>query len=237
MKRELVPLIKDLKEAADAERARILAWFFKTGKGEYGEGDKFLGITVPVQRKIARRYTGISLDAVAELMVSPVHEHRLVALMILVTKYKKANEREMETIFKFYWKHRRRVNNWDLVDSSAPQILGAHLVRGGRDLLDGMAVSKVIWERRMAMVATLTFIRLGEFNDTFRIAEKLLDDKHDLIHKAVGWMLREVSKRSERALVQFLETHYEAMPRTALRYAIERFPEERRRRMLHGDLA
>ena len=237
MNRELVPLIKELKAAADPERARTSAWFFKTGEGDYGEGDRFIGIRVPVQRQIAKRHAGISLDAIEELIASPIHEYRTVALEILVAKYKKGSERERQAIFNFYRKQRKWVNNWDLVDGSAPQILGAHLVPGGRELLDRMAVSKVLWERRMAIVATMAYIRLDEFDDTFRIAEKLLNDKHDLIHKAVGWMLREVGKRSESALVQFLEAHYEAMPRTALRYAIERFPEERRKRMLRGDFS
>jgi 3-methyladenine DNA glycosylase AlkD len=237
MNRELVELIREVRAAADPERARASAWFFKTGEGQYGEGDRFIGIRVPVQRQIAKRYAGISLDAVAELIASPIHEHRMVALEILVEKYKKGNERERQTIFNFYRKQRKWINNWDLVDGSAPQILGMHLLSGGRELLEHMSVSKNLWERRMAIVATLTFIRRDEFDDTLRIAERLLDDKHDLIHKAMGWMLREVGKRSESTLVQFLEEHYDAMPRTALRYAIERFPEERRRRMLRGDFS
>jgi 3-methyladenine DNA glycosylase AlkD len=237
MNRELVALVRELRAAADPQRARVSAWFFKTGEGQYGEGDRFIGIRVPVQRQIAKRHAGISLDAMAQLIASPIHEHRVVTLEILVSKYKKGNERERQAIFDFYRKQRKWINNWDLVDGSAPPILGTHLVSGGRELLDRMSVSKNLWERRMAIVATLTFIRRDEFDDTLRIAEKLLADKHDLIHKAMGWMLREVGKRSERALVQFLEVHYKAMPRTALRYAIERFPEERRKRMLRGDFS
>lgn len=237
MQKELIALKRELRQAADPERARTSAWFFKTGEGDYGEGDQFLGVRVPVQRQIAKRYRAISLESVAQLIASPVHEYRLVALEILVSKYMSGAARERQQVFNFYRRQRKWVNNWDLVDGSAPQILGAYLVPRGRDLLDQMAVSKVVWERRMAIVATAAFIRHGEFDDTFRIAEGLLNDKHDLIHKAVGWMLREIGKRSESALLEFLQTHYEAMPRTALRYAIERFPEELRKRLLRGDFS
>ena len=226
-------LTRELSALADPERARNLAWFFKTGSGEYGEGDRFLGITVPVLRKVARGYRELPLDGIAKLLASEWHEHRLIALLILVAQYADAPD----AVFDFYIAQTARINNWDLVDASAPYIAGAHLLARPRHrkLLYRFAMSDNLWERRIAIVSTLAFIRAGELDDAFAISSRLLRDKHDLIHKAVGWMLREAGKRDEARLLAFLRQHYAAMPRTALRYAIERFPEPRRRQILRGE--
>jgi 3-methyladenine DNA glycosylase AlkD len=234
-------LERDLAAAADPQRAANLAWFFKTGRGQDGEGDRFIGIPVPVQRRIALRYRGLALDDIAELLRSPVHEHRFTALEVLVAQYERAgpilrNCAGREKIFEFYLEHLSGVNNWDLVDTSAPFIVGAHLLhKRSRRLLDRLAGSGDIWTRRVAIVSTLALIKHGETEDTFRIARKLLADRHDLIQKACGWALREAGKVSRAALVSFLREHYASLPRTTLRYAIERFPPERRKRMLGGD--
>ncbi len=223
-------LKREMSALADPERARNLAWFFKTGPGEYGEGDRFLGITVPLLRKVARRHRELPLDGIAKLLASEWHEHRLVALLILVAQYIDAPE----AVFDFYIAQTARINNWDLVDASAPYIVGAHLLAHPRrrKLLYRFAGSDNLWERRIAVVSTLAFIRAGELDDVFAISSRLLGDEHDLIHKAVGWMLREAGKRDEKRLLAFLQQHYAAVPRTALRYAIERFPESRRRQIL-----
>jgi 3-methyladenine DNA glycosylase AlkD len=230
----LSALQRELTQAADPKRVRICKWFFKTGKGQYGEGDKFSGITVPVQRKIARRFKHLPLADVKKLLRSPVHEHRFTALKILVFQYESLDEAAKKKIFDFYLDNINRVNNWDLVDTSAPYIVGKHLRSRGRSVLYRLAKSTNLWERRIAMVSTMAFIAEGDLADTFAIAEILLSDQHDLIHKAVGWMLREAGKRSQPALLDFLQTHYAAMPRTALRYAIERLPEAQRKRVLKG---
>lgn len=221
---------------ADPKRAKALAWFFKTGKGEYGEGDRFIGITVPEQRRVALRHVELPLNEVARLLDSPIHEHRFTALEILVAKYARADEAARSRIFAFYLRHAGRANNWDLVDTSAPYIVGQHLKRRPRKQLDRLAASRNLWKRRIAIVATLALIRDGEIDDTFRIAKKLLRDRHDLIHKAVGWALREAGKVSRPALLKFLQAHYSAMPRTTLRYAIERFPPKQRQQILAAEL-
>jgi 3-methyladenine DNA glycosylase AlkD len=184
---------------------------------------------VPKQRTVARKYAGISLNAVGKLLSSKIHEHRLVALLILVDKYKKADLEGKEEIADFYLSHTRHINNWDFVDISAPSILGEYLIDKDRSVLYRLSRSKNLWERRISILSTLTFIRRCDFGDTLRIAEILLDDGHDLIHKAVGWMLREVGKRDLQVEENFLRRHYRRMPRTMLRYAIERFEEEKRR--------
>jgi len=227
---KLTDLKKELAAAADPERARNSAWFFKTAEGQYGHGDRFIGITVPTMRKIAHRYIHLPLTDVKKLLASPIHEHRFVALEILVAQY----EQGSATVFGFYLKHTKFINNWDLVDASAPYIVGAHLLTRPRKILYRLAKSRSLWERRIAIVSTMMFIRAGEIEDTFAIAKLLLVDEHDLIHKAVGWMLREAGKQSAPALVKFLKENYAQMPRTALRYAIERFPAERRKQMLAG---
>ena len=233
----LLDLQRELARAADPQSARGLAVFFKTGKGEYGEGDEFCGITVPVLRKIAKRYLHLRLADVKKLLRSRVHEHRFTALEILVFQFEAGDESAKEKLFDFYLKHTRYVNNWDLVDTSAPYIVGEHLAIRPRRIPYQLAKSSNIWERRIAIVATLAFIRNGDLKDTFGIAAVLLKDEHDLIHKAVGWMLRETGKRSQPALLNFLKRNYVSMPRTALRCGIERLPEAQRKRALKGDFA
>ena len=227
-------LQRELARAADPQSARGLAVFFKTGKGEYGEGDEFCGITVPVLRKIAKRYLHLRLADVKKLLSSRVHEHRFAALEILVFQFEAGDKSAKEKMFDFYLKHTRYINNWDLVDTSAPYIVGEHLATRPRKILYRLAKSSNIWERRIAIVATAAFIKRGDLKDTFGISALLLKDKHDLIHKAVGWMLREAGKRSEPAMLKFLAQHYSVMPRTALRYAIERVPQAQRRGILKG---
>lgn len=221
----------ELGDLGDAERARSSARFFKTGIGEYGEGDRFIGVTVPAQRAVARRQRALPLSQIGVLLRSPIHEERLTALLILVEQYAAGTPEEQSERARFYLANAKRVNNWDLVDSSARDILGAHLVRRNRAVLRRLARSSCLWERRIAIIATFAFIAAGESKDTFQLAALLLDDDHDLMHKATGWMLREVGKRvSEDALRGFLERHATRMPRTMLRYAIERFPESERTR-------
>lgn len=227
----LANLKKELAAAADPERARNSAWFFKTGEGQYGQGDQFIGLTVPTMRRIAHRYIHLPLADVEKLLASPIHEHRFVALEILVAQYERENS---PAIVDFYVKHTQFINNWDLVDTSAPYILGQHLLTRPRKILYRLAKSRNLWERRIAIIATMPLIRAGELEDTFAIAKILLPDEHDLIHKAVGWMLREAGKQSAPALVAFLKQHHAQMPRTALRYAIERFPQAHRKQMLAG---
>lgn len=227
-------LERELADAADPRRAEILRGFFQTGEGQYGEGDRFLGITVPLQRKIALKHRALPLDDLAQLLSSAVHEHRFVALEILVAQYEDASPSLRDEIVSFYLRNTHRVNNWDLVDTSAPYLLGEHLKQRSRDLLDELAASENLWERRIAIVATLALVRQGETKDTLRIAKKLLSDEHDLIHKAVGWLLREAGKVSPPALLSFLRKNYGKLPRTTLRYAIERFPAAERKRMLNG---
>jgi 3-methyladenine DNA glycosylase AlkD len=216
---------KDLKAAGDLARAKVMQGFFKTGPGQYGEGDSFLGVSVPQSRKIAKKHQAVDLDAVKVLVHSDIHEERLVGLLILVHKYDSGEE----GIVDFYLENLKHVNNWDLVDLSAPCILGAALADKDRSLLFKLARSDCLWEKRIAIVATLYFIRRNEFEETIGIAELLLHDRHDLIHKAVGWMLREVGKRDVAVLEKFLSRHHQEMPRTMLRYAIERLPEKKKK--------
>jgi 3-methyladenine DNA glycosylase AlkD len=230
----LSDLTKELAAAADPERARNLAWFFKTAKGEYGHGDRFIGLTVPTVRRIAHGYAHLPLTDVAKLLASPIHEHRFEALEILVAQYERERSK---AIFDFYLQHTKFVNNWDLVDTSAPYIVGQHLLTRSRKILYRLAKSRNLWERRIAIVSTFAFIKAGEIEDTFAIAKLLLKDDHDLIQKAVGWALREAGKQSTSALLKFLKRNYSALPRTTLRYAIERFPRAQRKRMLAGIFA
>jgi 3-methyladenine DNA glycosylase AlkD len=223
---------KELQNLADPDKAKILQRFFKTGPGQYGEGDVFIGVAVPQSRQVAKKFGQLPLQGVRELLYSIVHEERLAALLILAQKYGSASDGEKEEIVKFYLDNIRQVNNWDLVDLSAPCILGAHLMNRDRTLLYRLAKSSNIWKRRIAIVATLYFIRNNDFSDTLRIAAMLLQDRHDLIHKAAGWMLREVGKRDAAAQEAFLERHCKTMPRTMLRYAIERLPERKRHRYI-----
>ncbi|MFC1586434.1 DNA alkylation repair protein [Fibrobacterota bacterium] len=220
----------ELKKHSDPKQAKNLQRFFKTGKGEYGEGDRFLGLKVPAQRKIAARFRDISLKDTIGLLHSSIHEHRLTALFILVGKYKKADEAGRKEIYTSYLKNTRYINNWDLVDSSAPHIVGNYLLDKDRKVLYRLARSRDLWERRISVLATFAFIMAGQLEDVFAIAEILLKDNHDLIHKAVGWMLREAGKRvSQDEEENFLQKHYRNMPRTMLRYAIERFDDRKRK--------
>lgn len=231
-------LKSEIKQLANPERAKILRRFFKTGKGEYGEGDIFLGITVPESRKIAKKYLSLRLEEISELFKSKIHEERLIALLILVEKFKKAkkNKLEQRKIFEFYLQQSQFVNNWDLVDLSADKIVGEFLFNDDKQLLHYYANSKNIWQRRIAIVSTFAFIKRRKFGETLAIAEILLKDEHDLIQKAVGWMLREVGKRNSEVLETFLQQNYKSMPRTMLRYSIEKFPEERRLKYLKGEI-
>jgi 3-methyladenine DNA glycosylase AlkD len=222
-------ILSSLEKVADHNKAALLSHFFKTGKGGYGEGDIFLGVTVPQQRKVALSLLTIPLEDVSEALNSPIHESRLTALIILVYKYKKSDQKQKKEIYSFYLKNIQFVNNWDLVDASSRDIVGNYLLDKNREVLYRLAVSKNIWERRVAIVATYEFIRNNDFADTLKIAEILLNDKHDLIHKAVGWMLREVGNREFKVEESFVKEFYKQMPRTMLRYAIEKFPDEKRK--------
>jgi 3-methyladenine DNA glycosylase AlkD len=228
----LASLKQEIREHANPAQAKNLMRFFKTGPGEYGEGDRFLGLTVPVQRAIARRHRDLPAADAEKLLASGVHEDRLIALLILIGLYDRGDDAAREAIVGIYLSNTARINNWDLVDLSAPQLLGRHLAVRDRDLLYRLARSASLWERRIAIIATLAFIRAGDLGTTFDIAAILLGDGHDLIHKAVGWMLREAGKKDRAAEERFLDRHAAAMPRTMLRYAIEKFPEKRRREYL-----
>lgn len=225
-----------LQKVARKDKAEFLPRFFKTGKGEYGEGDVFLGVTVPDTRKIAKEFLHIDLEEMVSLLKSKIHEERLAALLILVEKYEKAKKKkdsnEQKEIVDFYLKNKNGINNWDLVDLSAPKILGNFLLENDRKILYEYVHSLRLWDRRIAVVSTYAFIQNMQFQDTFKLCEQLLNDKHDLMHKACGWMLREIGKRDEKALEQFLKKNAQRMPRTMLRYAIERFPEEKRKAYL-----
>ena len=230
----LKTLIADFQKLKNPKQAKILSGFFKTGKGQYGEGDIFLGIKVPEQRKlVAEYYKDLFLSEVQKLIKSKIHEHRLTGLLILVAKYKKADSKEKEVIYKLYLKNSKNVNNWDLVDLSAPNIVGNFLLNQDRKILYKLAHSKNLWEKRISILSTFEFIRNNQFEDTLKIAEILMNDKHDLIHKAVGWMLRELGKRNQLLEEEFLDKHVTIMPRTMLRYAIEKFPKTKRKAYLH----
>lgn len=232
----LEDLEKKLKKYASEQRGKLLQRYFKTGKGEHGEGDVFLGLVVGDQRKIAKQFNNLPIKNIQELLNSKVHEKRLIALLILVEQFKKSDEPVREKIFDFYLKNTKNINNWDLVDLSAPNIVGKWLLNKPRDLLYKLATSDDLWEKRISIISTLTFIRNNEFEDTIKISEILLKDKHDLIHKAVGWMLREVGKKEQDVLENFLKKHYKKMPRTMLRYSIERFEENKRQKYLKGEI-
>ena len=228
-------VVAALEELIDPEKARFLPRFFRTGPGEYGEGDRFLGVTVPLQRQVARRFAGLDRTEVSRLLASPFHEARLTGLLILVRQFTKAGSAGQEAVVGFYLDHLHAVNNWDLVDLSAPKILGAWLLGQppeARRVLHRLARSGDLWQERVAMLATLPLIKADQFAEALAIAEVLLHHEHDLIHKAVGWMLREVGKRDRGTELAFLDAHGETMPRTMLRYAIEKFAPDQRRRYL-----
>lgn len=227
---------KDLEGLSHPGDAAFLQGFFKTGPGQYGEGDIFRGIRVPVVRKLAGKYRGISLENADALLHSACHEDRLLALLILIRKYEAADEAGRSAVYELYLGRTAYINNWDLVDLSAKRIVGAHLKNRSRKPLYRLARSKSIWERRIAVLATFHFINYNDFGDALEIAALLLGDKEDLIHKAVGWMLREIGKRDREREEEFLLRHYRRMPRTMLRYAIERFPRDRRLMYLNGEV-
>lgn len=237
---------KELRVFASAERKKAVEWFFKTGKGQYGEGDIFLGVSSPDMRRVSRKYRDLPFAELQKLIASPIHEERSCALSILVQRYEKGGERAnrapranpepRKTILDFYLHNMQYINNWDLVDCSAHKILGRAIHEGLQEvvILDRLAVSDILWERRIAIIATMYFIHKGQLDHTFRLAERLLADREDLMHKAVGWMLREAWKKDPAAVETFLIKHYPQIPRTALRYAIEKMEETKRQRFLKG---
>ena len=224
---------KLLRSRASAARAKALRWFFKTGPGQYGEGDRFLGLTMPQIRELARECTDLTLTDIEALLESPWHESRSLAVVLLAHRYPKADVATQRAIYNLYLRRADRINNWDLVDISAPRVVGAHLLTRSRAPLHRLAKSRDLWERRIGIVSTATFIDNNQFDDTLRIAVTLINDPHDLIHKAVGWMLREVGKRDEAVLRAFLDRRAGQLPRTALRYALERHSPILRKRYMH----
>lgn len=232
----LASLRRDISKLKNPNKAKVLAWFFKTGPGQYGEGDKFFGLVVPVCRQLAKKYWTLNNQAVKNLLESPWHEERLIALLILVKKFEQGDKNEQKKVFDFYLKNTKKINNWDLVDLSAPNIIGWWLVGKNHAILKKLSRSKSLWEKRISIVATFPFIKNGDPKTTLQIAHSLLGDKHDLIHKAVGWMLREVGKScSKKILLEFIRKNYLVIPRTTLRYAIEHFPEPKRKKLLAGN--
>ncbi|MGE5099180.1 MAG: DNA alkylation repair protein [Deltaproteobacteria bacterium] len=226
-----------LRKLGDADDANFLQRFFRTGPGQYGEGDRFLGVRVPAIRRVAREARGLPLEQIERLLEDRWHEVRLLAVILYADAYKHASPAQRTTIFRSYLRHSSRINNWDLVDVSASNVVGAHLLTRPRGQLDRLARSRSLWKRRIAIIATQAFIRNGEFDDTLRIAHLLMHDPHDLIHKAVGWMLREVGNRDRATLESFLEKHAHEMPRTMLRYAIEKLPAIERKRFMAARVA
>lgn len=221
-------VVKELNKFSSKEKARISSSFFKTDKGQYGEGDVFIGVTVPDTRKVSKKFIDISFSEVEKLLKNKIHEHRLVGLFILVEKYKSNPDK----VFDFYLKNIKSVNNWDLVDTSAYKIIGKYLLDKKRDILYELADSNNLWKERVAIISCYAFIKLKDFKDILKLSEKFLTHEHDLIHKAVGWMLREVGKKDEEVLKKFLNKFCRKMPRTMLRYAIEKFPESIRKQYL-----
>ena len=227
---------KELKQITDPIRARHESRYFKTDKGEYGEGDLFLGIKTEHKRKLAKKYSELPLKDTKYLITSKFHDYRFIALVILINKYRKADNQLKKKIFDFYLKHTKYINNWDLVDISADHIIGNYLLDKNRKILYKLVKSKSLWEKRISAIATFRFIKENDFKDSLKIAEILLKDEHDLIHKAVGWMLREVGKKDQVVEERFLKEYYQKMPRTMLRYAIERFEESKRQKYLKGKI-
>ncbi|MEK7437608.1 MAG: DNA alkylation repair protein [Pseudomonadota bacterium] len=223
---------KCLQKHGSATRARASAWFFKTGPGQYAQGDVFIGVSVPDQRKVSKHFADLPLQEIDKLLQSKTHEHRLTGVFILVGQYRAADPNSKKALAKFFLSRRPCINNWDLVDSSAAQILGHHLLGADSAVLYKLADSKNLWDRRIAIISTAAFIKQGEYRDTLNIAEILLHDTHDLIHKAVGWMLREVGNKSPATEERFLRKYAATMPRTMLRYAIEKFPVGKRKTYL-----
>jgi len=231
-------IIKELIKYSNPEKAKLLSGFFKTGKGEYGEGDIFIGVTVPEIRKIAKKYYEISLDELEKLISSNIHEERLCCLLILVKKFEVGDEKTRKDIYDFYTKNAKRINNWDLVDLTAHKIVGEWLTNRDRKILYELAKSGNLWERRISIISCFAFLRKNDYKDALEISKILMADSHDLIHKAVGWVLREVGKKDLDVEEKFLKENgrYKKMPRTMLRYAIEKFDEEKRKKYLRGEI-
>ncbi|MDD4955544.1 MAG: DNA alkylation repair protein [Candidatus Omnitrophica bacterium] len=223
---------QELKKKSSIEKAKILQGFFKTAPGEYGHGDVFIGVSVPCIREISKKYRQIDLKSALKLLKSKIHEERLLALIILVLKFNESEAAGKKKIYEIYLKSTKFINNWDLVDLTAPNIVGKFLADKNKKILYNLAKSDSLWERRIAIVATLNFIRNNNFSDTLKITKLLLSDRQDLIHKACGWMLREVAKRQKSLVVNFLSINHKKMPRVMLRYAIERFPRNEREKYL-----
>lgn len=236
MQPSLNKLKQNLRSHSKRKKAKAHSRFFKTGKGEYGEGDLFLGVNVPNCRKVAKQFINLSLDKTILLLHSKYHEERLVALLILVEKFNNSNPKGQKQIYNLYLKNTKYINNWDLVDLSASKIVGDYLFGKNDQILNRLARSKSLWERRISIIATSYYIYNNSFDKTLEISEILLTDEHDLIHKAVGWMLREVGKKDQKVEEKFLKIYYKRMPRTMLRYAIERFPEPLRQKYLKGQI-
>lgn len=230
-------LNKELKKLSDPVRAEHSKGYFKTGKGEYGEGDVFIGLTMGQQRQLAKGYNDFSIANIQKLLDSKIHEKRMIGLVIMVNRFNKADEKDRKFLFDFYLRNAKKVNNWDLVDISCPYLVGKYLVnkRKERKILYGLAKSKNLWEKRISIVSTSAFIRKGQLDDAFKISKMFLSDKHDLMHKAVGWMLREAGKKDINQLKKFLKDNYKNIPRTTLRYSIERFEETERKMFLEGE--
>jgi len=234
VKKTLLFLKKDLRKFAKPSKAKILQRFFKTGPGEYAEGDIFLGLKTDETKSVAKKYEDLSLPELKKLLLSKIHEERVTAVMILNRRFLRADPKKKKVIYQFYLENISGINNWDLVDGSAPVIIGGYLDVSGdsRKILYRFAVSNSLWERRIGMMATFFFIKKNKYEDAFKIAKILLEDNEDLIHKAVGWMLREIGKRKQEQEEKFLKKYYQKMPRTMLRYAIEKFPEAKRQAYL-----
>lgn len=232
MRQQAEEIEQEIREYIDSVKREYLPNFFKTGKGQYGEGDKFLGVVVPNTRLVAKRHKDAPMGVMAQLLQSEWHECRLCALLMLVERFKKSDAEERKIIYDFYLSQTARINNWDLVDLSAPGIVGEYLKDKSREDLYRLADSGQLWNQRIAVVSTFTLIKNRDFIDILALSERLLHHPHDLIRKAVGWMLREMGKRDKDLLVQFLEKYSRVMPRTMLRYAIEKFPEEERKEFM-----
>jgi len=226
---------RKLQQLGSKDKAKVLQKFFKTGPGEYGEGDVFIGIRVPDLRRLVKEYQDITIKEVVQLLSSMIHEERFFALLILVSKYSKGDETVKKRIYELYLQNTQFINSWDLVDGSAQHIVGAYLMDKGKKPLYLLAKSKNLWERRIAILSTFHFIKHDNYAETLKISKILLSDEQDLIHKAVGWMVREIGKRHMLTEEIFLKKHYKRMPRTMLRYAIEKFPESKRQKYLRGD--
>ncbi len=224
-----------LQQLGSEEKANVLRRFFKTGPGEYGEGDVFIGVRVPELRKLVKEYPDITLKESMQLLRSLIHEERMLALLILVDKYSKGNETVKKRIYTLYLQHTKFINSWDLVDTSAHHIVGDFLTDKSKKPIYRLATSKNLWERRIAILSTFHFIKHNKYSETLKISKILLTDEQDLIHKAVGWMLREIGNRHMVTQETFLKKHYKRMPRTMLRYAVEKFPEPKRQKYLKGD--